>query len=297
MTTQGGQSSGIVASHTGGSATISSNSITTQGDGSQGIDVSTIFGSRLTIANNIVTTHGQNATGLSGSSRWGSETVLITGNTVTTHGDGALGISGFAESRTSTGGFSSGRPVSILGNTVTSHGNQAWGIFGNGNPVLIAGNRVMTHGDDASGIVSPGANEYRRRDSMTMTDNRVTTLGQNADGLYIRQGAFLSQSHYKIINNTIEQAGRDGVRIELEAAQLTPLGVVAKSSIDVNLSHNLSRNPGSGIGYHLINEGDEPFRLIDSSPRFADTQANNIGMFSFEPITAFTQVPVSPSAK
>jgi hypothetical protein len=91
----------------------------------------------------------------------------------------------------------------------------------------------------------------------------------------------------ELLNNTL-QANQDGIRIESEQ----PLTMAC-----LILSGNVSRTTNGVLGqYRLINNaGFGAFQIVDSNPAFTDTQAANIGRFSFEPdISNFTDVTACP---
>jgi hypothetical protein len=151
-------------------------------------------------------------------------------------------------------------------------------IFNN----FIRANSTNETVTDRGGVIISGESN-----NSTIVDNIINTEGSFSDGISI-QGR--TNSDVIISNNRIEQAGRDGIRIEL---------IQPTSSQCTALSNNLSQNFGTagdgGFGYHLINAGNGIFQIVDASTTFADTQASNIGTFFFDPdISAFTNVPACP---
>jgi hypothetical protein len=178
-------------------------------------------------------------------------------------------VSGISGSSFSYYGSTSNNFLTIAGNTVTVSASTRGGGY-----------------DRVTGISGFNAN----RGPVTISDNTVSASGSDSDGISNDIFKYWSDpTSYTITGNTIEQAGRDGVRFELDS------GYLASSPICIALSNNVSQNPGSGIGYHLMKTADSTFQIVDSSPTFTNTQANNIGTFVFEPdISSFTNVPACP---
>jgi hypothetical protein len=91
----------------------------------------------------------------------------------------------------------------------------------------------------------------------------------------------------EVIDNTL-RANQDGVRIESKQP-FTTACVTFSGNVSQTTNGTLSR-------YRFINNaGFGAFQIIDSNPTFTDTQASNIGTFSFEPdISNFTNVTACP---
>lgn len=251
--------------------TIMGNIVTTSGDRSIGIDGSNVDldGASAIVTNNIVTTIGDNSMGIRGDSGFGTS-AIISNNVVTASGNNSFGIG------SDSGSFGFSTSITITDNIVTTSGNDSTGIKGTTSgdaSMMIRSNTVTASGNDSTGIRGLGFG--------SITDNKVIASENSAHGV-----SFEGLGSIKIVNNIVEQAGRDSVRVELRSFPSSCLA----------LSDNISQNPGSGIGYHLINSVDAgDFQIADSSPTFADTQANNVGTFIFEPdITSFTNVPDCP---
>jgi len=177
-------------------ATISGNTVTTQGTRAVGILTSARDGGTLsaaTISDNTVTTQGNFARGIYSRARsnGGSASIAsftISGNSVSTQGDFTYSI--FSHSR-SNGGSASIAAASISGNTVTTQGNTAHGIYSgsrsNGGSASIAaasisGNTVTTQGNAAHGIYSSSRSAGGSASlCTTLSGNTATTQGANAD--------------------------------------------------------------------------------------------------------------------
>jgi hypothetical protein len=91
----------------------------------------------------------------------------------------------------------------------------------------------------------------------------------------------------EVVNNTL-RANQDGVRIE-STQPFTTACVTFSVNVSQITNGTLSR-------YRFINNaGFGAFQIVDSNPAFTDTQASNIGTFSFEPdISDFTNVTACP---
>lgn len=299
---------------------ITDNTVNTSGKGAAGINSISISSSGpsspLIITGNTVNTIGEPEGGGSFFSRpvfsygigFSSASLMITGNTVSTRGANADGIIGafnggiISDNKITTGGDNAdGISLTLAGGTISGNeiitsGDNADGVsignafFTPARSTMITDNIIITSGNQSSGLRIIGGDIntfFGSESSLTISGNMLTVSGDGADGIFVRNSSIPTNS-VTIADNTVEQAGRDGVRLELRAGVFSPLTCLA-------LSKNISQNPGSGIGYHLINSGSSTFQIVDSSPTFADTQASNVGTFVFEPdLTSFTNVLACP---
>jgi hypothetical protein len=195
----------------------------------------------------------------------------------------------------------------ILNNTIRFTTSNNLSIL-NSDDFVVSGNVVEgREGSGFRGIFFPNQPVSIVGSSNFSVLNNYFTTNSNNPPLRIIDSSDFSVSnnsiHINLGNNSIEitdpvgnvelvdntlQTNQDGVRIESKQPLTTTC---------VTLSDNVTQATNGAIGrYRLINNaGFGAFQIVDSNPAFTDTQAANIGTFSFEPdISSFTDVTACP---
>ena len=229
-------------------ATISGNTVSTQGDLAAGVFLladatSTI--DKATIANNTVTTQGRGAVGISISPDEGTfNRSTISGNNVTTQGQAAPGITVAARDGGQLGA------VTISGNTVDTSGQGANAIaltpiFNNTTVTnaTISGNTLVTRNRDGNGIFL--AAREATVNNTTISDNNISLFGRDANGISLDSTLSTSTiNNTTISGNTITTNGRERLKgIYLNAFR----GTISNTTISGNTISTDSPNSGKGI--------------------------------------------------
>ncbi|MEM8637943.1 MAG: hypothetical protein AAGG51_03865 [Cyanobacteria bacterium P01_G01_bin.54] len=197
ITTQDETSHGVQVVQVNGAvlaeATLTGNTITTQGYRAKSIDVfTTNAGSsvtELTVRDNQLSTAGEEASGFSAFARADSTIGTITShrNTITTTGVQAQAIAIQVRDGASIDA------ANLTENQITTQGNRGNGVmaFASGNAtagqghlaqVAIAGNTITTQGNEASAVLAFSSNGGRVTEA-SLTQNMITTEGADSAGL------------------------------------------------------------------------------------------------------------------
>ena len=229
-------------------ATISGNTVSTQGDVAAGVfvlaDAASTVGNAI-ISNNTVMTQGRGSVGISISPDEGTfNGSTISGNTVTTQGQAAPGITVAARDGGKLGA------VTISGNTVDTSGRGANAIaltpvFNNTtvNNATISGNTLVTRNRDGNGIFL--AAREATVNNTTIADNNITLSGRDANAIEL--DATLSTStinNTTISGNTIVTNGAERLSgIYFNAYR----GTISNTTVSGNNISTNSTNSGKGI--------------------------------------------------
>ena len=239
---------GIFLDDSSNANTIEKNTITTEGNTSNGIRSS---GSSNIIKNNTISTGGLlaiSSTGIRFDSS--SNSSIIANNTITTNGNESYGIfllqtsvsnniSG--NSITTYGNYSYGiylrtsaNSNTLSSNIITTNGSFGYGIWlsSSSNSNTLQSNTITTNGSSGYGIwlssssnstiqnnaiITNGSSSYGILLSISsnnnVTNNNITATGADSDGVYIDGTSTTSSDNNIIQNNNITNSGRHGINI------------------------------------------------------------------------------------
>ena len=285
-------------------ATISGNSITTQGTWAVGILTSARDGGTLaaaTISGNTVSTAGLRARGIYFRARSISRSATLTaailsGNTISTMGDIAHGIYSSARS---IGGSASIDSLTISSNTISTLGNNARGIYsmarGDGgsasiDSLTISGNTISTLGTSAHGISSMARSTSGSASiaSATTSGNTISTVGNSARGIFARALSFGGSATFTsatITSNTISTAGNLARGIVSFARSDGGSATLASATITGNTASTVGSNAHGIYAYSRKNGAGISASLCTTlASNSATTQQANANGFRFNRI-------------
>ena len=247
-------------------------------DGAHGIeiDLSNASLEQATISGNTITTQGTRAVGILTSARDGGtvRVEMISGNTVTTRGNFAPGIYSRARSN---GGSASIVSSTISGNSVFTQGNFAYGIFSharsNGGSASIAsatisGNTVTTQGNTAHSIYSNTRSNGGSASiaSATISGNSASTQGNAAQGIYSssRSAGGSASLCTTLSGNTATTQGANADAFRFERVQAA--GTATLQIVDTGAAFPTTQTNNTAIA---LGGGSMPFNFVDGTGDFS----------------------------
>lgn len=222
--TQGQYSDGLHTIGRGSSATISNINIDSSGDGSRGIEASSL--SQINVNGGTITTSGNRVgtTGSAGLVANSGSTIDLTNTAVSTSGITADGIVSETSGGTDTGGAS----VTMTGGSILTTGDSSKGAvaYGGNNSLTLDGVFVTTQGALSKGMVAADVLNGSAS-NINLNNSTINTRGDTSIGLSAQTGATVSGSNNTILTQGINSSAvniTSGGSITLTDSTLTTAG-------------------------------------------------------------------------
>lgn len=167
-------------------------------------------GATVTAGSTTITTEGNGSLGLNVS--LASDVTLGAKSSVTTKGESALGVYVATDAEVSVGAES----------VIQTTGNSSIGVYADGGTFSAENLAISTEGDNADGlyvayVVNQTDPDITYNGHVTLTDSKITTTGENAYGAYITG----SGTEFKMSEGTITTSGEYAVGVFATGSSLS----------------------------------------------------------------------------